>query len=126
MTDPVYARYIAASTAALAVDFGLFMAILALGAPSAAAAALGYVAGIICHWLVSSRAVFTGRVAEAGASRHRQQALFVASGLVGLAVTAAIVGTGTHYGLDARVAKLVAIVVSFQATYLLRQKVVFT
>lgn len=126
MLDPVYGRYIAASTASLGVDFGVFMATLSIGVPSAAAAAFGYVAGVVCHWLLSSRAVFVGRIADVGASRHRQQGLFVASALVGLAITSTIVGVGTSYGFDPRVAKFVAIVVSFQATYLLRQKVVFS
>lgn len=126
MLDRVYVCYIAASAASLAVDFGLFIAALSIGIPSAAAAACGYVAGIICHWLLSSRAVFVGRVAEQGSSRHRQQALFLGSAMVGLAITAAIVGLGTRFGLDPRIAKLVAILVSFQATYLLRQKVVFS
>lgn len=126
MLDTVYARYILASAASLAVDFGLFIVLLSIGSPSAAAAALGYVAGIAAHWLLSSRAVFVGRVADAGTSRQRQQAMFFGSALLGLAITSAIVGAGSHFGLDPRVAKLVAIVVSFQVTYLLRQKVVFS
>ncbi|HZU51469.1 MAG TPA: GtrA family protein [Sphingomicrobium sp.] len=126
MLEPVYARYVAASAASLGVDFGLFMLLLSLGMPSAAAAAGGYVAGIACHWLLSSRAVFVGRVADAGAGRQRQQAMFLGSALVGLAITSAIVGAGTHFGLDPRLAKLAAILTSFQVTYLLRQKLVFS
>jgi putative flippase GtrA len=124
--DPVYCRYVAVSAASLGVDFSLFMTALSIGAPSALAAAFGYLSGVICHWLLSSRAVFIGRIADPGTSRHRQQALFLGSALVGLAITSAIVGLGTFYGLDPRLAKLVAVVVSFQTTYLLRQKVIFS
>ena len=36
-----------------------------------------------------------------------------------------IVGTGSAFGFDPRLAKLAAIVVSFQTTYLLRRHIVF-
>ena len=125
MLEAVYIRYIAASAAALGVDFAVFMAALSLGVPPALAAAVGYIAGILCHWMISTRAVFVGRVAETGAGRRSQQALFLGTALVGLGITTAIVGLGSHLGLDPRFAKVVAIGVSFQVTYLLRKRVVF-
>jgi putative flippase GtrA len=125
MLDPVYFRYIAASAAALCIDFALFMGALTLGVPPAPAAAVGYAAGVICHWFISSRAVFVGRLAKTGSHRWQQQALFVGSALVGLGITMTIVGLGSGYGLDPRVAKVIAIGISFQATYVLRKKVVF-
>jgi putative flippase GtrA len=85
----------------------------------------GYAAGIGAHWLLSSRAVFTGALAEKGKARRQQQALFLASALVGLALTTGIVGAGSLLGADPRLAKLAAIAISFQATYILRRKVVF-
>jgi putative flippase GtrA len=125
MLNWVYGRYIAASAAALGVDFAIFMAALSLHVPPAFAAALGYLAGIVCHWLISSRAVFVGHVAEAGARRWHQQLLFTMSALVGLGITMAIVGVGSRYGLDPKLAKAGAIVVSFQLTYLIRKNFVF-
>ncbi len=121
----VYLRYIAASAVALVDDMGLFLAAIALGMQAALAAALGYLAGVAVHWLISSRAVFLGRVAERGAARRQQQILFFGSALVGLAVTTAIVGIGDAFALDPRLAKLAAIAVSFQLTYFLRQRLVF-
>ena len=125
MLDQLYTRYIGASVASLGVDFAVFMAALSLGVPPALAAACGYVAGIVCHWLISSRFVFTGQVAADSAARRSQQALFLLSALVGLGITTGIVGLGSRFGLDPRIAKGIAIVVSFQATYVLRKKVVF-
>ena len=125
MIDRLYSRYIAVSAAALGVDFGIFLTAMDLGLPPAPAAALGYLAGVVFHWVLSSRAVFVGQVAETGAARRHQQALFLGSALVGLGITTAIVGLGSHFGADPRIAKIVAIGVSFQVTYLLRKKVVF-
>ena len=124
-TDSVFLRYIAASAAALGVDMGLFLGLLALGLPAAAAAAAGYTLGILAHWLLSSRAVFAEGVAAHGPERSRQKALFVGSAFLGLAVTTAIVGTGTALGVDPRLAKLAAIGASFTLTWLLRERVIF-
>ena len=118
-------RYGLASVGALAIDVGSFLAALASGAPAAAASALGYSIGIATHWLLSSRAVFADSVAERGPDRTRQKALFVGSALIGLALTTAIVGLADAGGLDPRAAKLVAIIVSFAATWTLRNRVVF-
>ena len=101
------------------------MIALQVGTPPAAAAAIGYLAGVICHWLISSRAVFVGRVAQKSSDRWQQQALFLGSALVGLGITTAIVGIGSRWGVHPSVAKVAAIGVSFQATYMLRKKVVF-
>jgi putative flippase GtrA len=125
MLDQIYTRYIGASVVALGIDFCIFMAALSLGMPPAIAAAIGYISGIVCHWLISSRMVFTAQLAASATGRRQQQALFVLSALVGLGITTGIVGLGSRYGLDPRLAKGVAIVVSFQATYVLRKKVVF-
>lgn len=125
MLDQIYLRYIAASAVSLGVDFAIFLAALSVGIFPAPAAACGYIVGIVCHWLISSRMVFAGQVAESAVARRQQQALFVLSALVGLGITTGIVGLGTRYGLDPRIAKGIAIVVSFQATYVLRKKVVF-
>lgn len=118
-------RYGFASVAALAVDMGSFLALLALLVPAALSSAVAYSIGIVTHWLLSSRTVFTDTVAERGPERTRQKALFVGSALVGLGFTTAIVGAADFGGIDPRIAKLVAIVVSFTATWLLRSRIVF-
>lgn len=125
LRDIRFVRYILASVAALAVDMGCFLALLASGSGPIAASAIGYGAGIAAHWLLSSRAVFTGHVAPQGQARTWQKALFVVSALAGLALTTAIVGAGADAGIDPRLAKLVAIGVSFAATWLMRSRIVF-
>ena len=121
----VLIRYAIASVGALAVDMGTFLALLALVVPAALASAIGYSAGIVAHWLLSSRKVFADSVASRGPQRTRQKALFVVSALIGLAVTTGIVGAAAAAGLDPRLAKLVAIVVAFAITWLMREKIVF-
>lgn len=118
-------RYLLASVGALAVDMGSFLALLTAGMWPATASAVGYCLGIVAHWLLSSRAVFADTVATSGMARTRQKALFVVSALIGLLLTTAIVWAGQNVGIDPRLAKLVAIVVSFAATWLLRSRIVF-
>ena len=120
-----YARYIAASGAALCLDIGIFLLMLRAGVPPVAASSLGYCAGLALHWVISSRLVFADAAARGSRRRAQQKGLFIVSALIGLAITSAIVGIGTHFGLDARIAKLGAIAVSFQATWMLRRSVVF-
>ena len=125
LTDIRLIRYLLASIGALAVDMGAFLAMLSLGMWAPSASAIGYCLGIAAHWVMSSRAVFIGNVAAPGAQRNRQKALFVISALVGLGLTTAIVWAGDTSGFDPRIAKLLAIAVSFFATWILRSRVVF-
>lgn len=119
-------NYLLASALALGSDAALFLLLLDAGLAPVPASATGYGAGILVHWLISSRLVFAdGAAARGTGERHRQKWLFVGSAIVGLAVTTAIVGGGSALGLDPRLAKLGAIVVSFQTTYLLRRHIVF-
>ena len=71
------------------------------------------------------KVMWSHQLAAPGAERARQQALFVGSALVGLAITTAIVGLGSGGGLDPRLAKLAAVAASFIATWFLRRHVVF-
>lgn len=118
-------RYLLVSAGALAVDMGCFLALLAAGVWPALASVVSYSAGIVAHWLLSSRAVFVDSVAARGTARTRQKALFVSSAFIGLALTAGIVWAGDIAGIDPRAAKIVAIAVSFATTWLLRSRIVF-
>jgi putative flippase GtrA len=120
------ARYLAVSAMALAADSALFLLLLGGGMTALGASATGYLSGIFVHWAISSRLVFADHAATRGSpERNRQKMLFAGAALIGLAITTGIVGGGTALGLDPRLAKLIAIAVSFQSTYLLRRHVVF-
>lgn len=117
--------YLLVSAVALAGDMAAFLALLGGGVTPALAGAAGYSFGIAVHWVLSSRLVFALRAAPGGAARMRQKAEFVGSALVGLALTTLIVGAGDAAGLDPRLAKGVAIAISFTTTWLLRSRIVF-
>lgn len=119
-------RYLVASALSLCVDMGSFTLLLAIGALAAPAAAAGYALGILAHWLISSRKVFSDSVAARGPARTKQKAMFVVSALIGLGITTAVVGGGTLAGIEPHLAKLVAILASFTVTWLLRSKIIFT
>lgn len=121
----LYLRYVGASVVALAADMGLFLLLLAAGWSAALASAASYSMGIIVHWLISTRLVFVHAAKTSGLDRARQKALFLGSAFVGLALTVAIVAIGDSWGFDPRLAKMVAIGVSFQTTYVLRKTLVF-
>lgn len=125
LRDMRIVRYLLASAGALSVDMGTFLALLTLAVAPPLASAIAYCAGILAHWLMSSRAVFIGNVAARGAGRTRQKALFVGSALVGLAITTFIVWVGDMGHVDPRLSKLVAVAFSFSATWLLRSRIVF-
>ena len=122
----VFLRYVAVSIGALAADMTVFLLLLEIGMPAMAASAVGYSIGIFAHWILSSRKVFHDRVSEKGTiARTQQKAMFLASALMGLVLTMIVVGAGTALGIDARIAKVVAIGTSFMLSYLLRNVVIF-
>jgi putative flippase GtrA len=121
---PPYLRYVAVSAGALGVDMGIYLVALQAGIEAAIAAAIGYLCGVAVHWILSSRLVFDD-VAAHGPARTKQKALFLTSAFIGLGLTVGIVALATRFGLDPRLAKLCAIAVSFQTTYLLRRTIVF-
>ena len=120
-----YLRYVGASGIALAADMGLFLLLLGGQWHAAAASAVSYCAGIAVHWVISTRLVFAAGAQTRGLERARQKALFLGSALAGLGITVGIVWAGDALGLDPRFAKLAAIAVSFQTTYVLRKSIVF-
>jgi putative flippase GtrA len=116
-----FIRYLLASLCALSGDMLLFLALLRLDVPPAAAAAAGYIGGLLLHWLISVRFVFTA----VRRPTHGQRLGFVASAAVGLGITTGVIGALGATGVEPAVAKLVAIPVSFLSVYAIRKYGVF-
>ncbi len=122
----LFARYLSSSVVALGADTGCFLIFLQCGMAPAQAAASGFIIGIAVHWFVSSRVMFSNYVAAAGPERRRQQILFLVTALIGLVLTTVIVGGAAALAFNPRLAKLVAVAVSFSTTSALRHLLVFS
>ncbi|APG61691.1 hypothetical protein LPB140_01275 [Sphingorhabdus lutea] len=130
-----FTRYLAASVIALAFDTAVYssllmvaddpliLSILGIITPSLASA-IGYIVGIIVHWIISTNIVFVGKVAE-GSKMAVQGTLFLATALMGLAITVGIVSLFHGFGANPLLAKAVAVIASFIAVYYSRKLGVF-
>ena len=120
---PQLLRYAFVSGLALAVDFAVFLALNGvIGHPTLSGVA-GYGVGIVVHYLMSRRFVFAASGSKAA---HRLFGEFVASGIVGLMATAAVIAVATgEFGLAPIHAKLLAAGASFVGVFLIRRTVVF-
>lgn len=120
-----YARYVFASAAALAADLGIYVLLLSAGIDAVAAAVAGYSLGVAVHWLLSTRLVFRRSGDMKGGERWRAKVLFALTAVVGVGTTAGVVALCVYEGLSPLLAKLIAIAVSFNVTYVLRRWLVF-
>lgn len=121
---PQAARYGAVSVLALALDTGVYVALAGAGIRPAAAGAIGYVLGLVLHFLLSRAFVFDAVPAAKGDIRLFVE--FAATGVAGLALTALTIAMATAgLGLDLLTAKAIAVAASFTAVYLARRTLVF-
>jgi putative flippase GtrA len=118
-------RYTLVSGVAVAADFGAFLALSLAGVRPAPAGAIGYAAGMLVHYLLSSRFVFDAT--RSAKSEQRQMAGFVLSGLAGLTSTFLIIAVATEaFGVGPVNAKAIAVIVSFLAVFAIRRTFVFS
>ncbi len=120
-----FVRYGFASASGTAIDLAAFALLVWGAAPAWIAAAIGYALGTLWHWQISSRMAFAHHTREPGEGRARQQALFAASALLGLALTTLIVSLGVQAGLAPGAAKLAAMCAAFTSVWLGRLLFVF-
>lgn len=121
---PQLSRYALVSAFALALDFAVFLALNAAFGMPTLTGVIGYGCGLTLHYLLSRRFVFDA--ARSTKSAHRMFTEFVASGLVGLAVTAGVIALATGpLGLSALAGKVLAAGASFVGVYLIRRTIVF-
>lgn len=117
----MFARYLLASICALSSDMALFLLLDRVGTPPMLAAFAGYALGLLVHWTISIRFVFdTGT-----GPTHAQRAGFVASALLGMGITLAMVGGLSALHVLPAMAKLASVPVSFLTVYAIRKYGVF-
>lgn len=121
---PQLSRYAVVSAFALALDFAIFLSLNAVTGMPTLSGVIGYACGLVLHYQLSLRFVFdTGKSAK---SAHRRFTEFVASGLVGIAITAGVIAVATGpLGMGALIAKVLAAGASFVGVYLIRRRIVF-
>lgn len=117
-------RYLAASVVALVCDMAVFAFLLEIQTDPTLASAVGYCAGIVCHWLISIRFVFVGKT-RSGNELLLQRLLFAGSAVIGLAITVLTVECLSRTYVDPVTSKIVAIAISFFAVYLMRKCAIF-
>jgi putative flippase GtrA len=121
---PQLSRYSIVSLAALFVDFGSYLALCALTLAAPMAGIASYCLGMIVHYALSTRFVFD--VADARKSARRRFTEFLASGLLGVALTGVVIAILTkNFGASPFAAKAAAVGVSFLAVFLVRRWIVF-
>jgi putative flippase GtrA len=116
--------YTGVSVIALGFDLVIFSANVANGLNHTLAAALGYLSGLVVHFLLSRQLVFGSKAQD---KRVVVEALgYLFSGLAGLIITSGVVFLVSDImGLGSVIAKAVAVVFSFVSVYLMRSRVVF-
>jgi putative flippase GtrA len=118
------ARYLVVSAVALGFDLCIYTLGLKASLAAAAAGALGYSGGLVIHYVFSAFWVFPDPVGQR--PPVATLAKFVATGLLGLALTSGLIGTLTATGLcGPYAAKIVAIAVSTVAAFAVRRAYVF-
>ncbi|MEM6586684.1 MAG: GtrA family protein [Pseudomonadota bacterium] len=120
-----FVRYCFASVSGTAIDLAAFGLLVWGSLPAWIAAATGYTLGTVWHWQISSRIVFADRARAKGEGREKQQALFVASALLGLGLTTLIVSIAVQSGIPAIGAKIAAMCAAFTSVWLVRLLFVF-
>jgi putative flippase GtrA len=117
-------RYLVVSAVALGCDLAVYASLIKGGAMATAAGTVGYVAGMLVHYALSAYWVFPD--VEGARRTAPTLAKFVATGLLGLATTAAIIDVLTrHHIAGAFAAKGAAVVSSYLVVFILRRSYVF-
>jgi nicotinate-nucleotide adenylyltransferase len=118
-------RYTAVNLASLAVDYAVFLSLTHAFAIPVTASMVSYAVAFALNYHLSRRLVFAGHGTHK--SERRLFTEFMASGVFGLLLTAAVTGGGIHLlGLSPTIAKTAAVLMSFVALYLIRSRLVFT
>lgn len=118
-------RYLAASAAALAVDFTVYVALIRLaGVSYLIAAPIGFALGLAGIYALSVRWVFAHRrLADA----RIEFVIFASIGIAGMALNQGVIFAGVEYlALSPELAKMVSAAVVFCFNFGLRKLLLFT
>lgn len=118
-------RYTGVNLVSLAVDYAVFFAVLNAFAVPVTASVTGYAVAFAVNYKLSRWFVFGDDGAHKGEKRLFTE--FMASGVFGVLLTAAVTSAGLHLlALTPTTAKTAAVLLCFVALYLIRSRLVFT
>jgi putative flippase GtrA len=121
---PELSAYTLVSAIALVVDLVIFQALTRGGMRAAMAGIGGYGVGLLLHYVLSARFVFTA--SHGSKTGPRRFFEFVVSGLIGIAITWVIIAAATEVlHLPPLIGKIAAVGVSFVVVFIVRKSVVF-
>jgi putative flippase GtrA len=117
-------RYLGTNLASTVVDYTLLLTLTHLFGMPVVQSAIGYSAGVIVNYWLTKRYVFI--VDTSHKSQHRLFMEFIATGFVGLLITAAVVWLSVHVmKLPAVEGKTAALLICFVVLYFARRHIVF-
>lgn len=118
-------RYGAVNIASLGIDYAIFIPLTALLAMPVLASVVAYGVAFAVNYVLSRRFVFHGEGAHK--SERRLFTEFMATGMLGVALTAGVTGGAIHLlGATPVAAKTAAVLFCFVVLYLVRSRLVFT
>lgn len=117
-------RYTGVNLLACVIDVSIFLLLNQLIQAPTIASCVGYACGIVFNYHLTKHFVFHGHATNKSDRRLFME--FMATGLVGLALTALMTGLGVHYlGLTPELSKLISLLTCFVVLYFMRAWLVF-
>jgi putative flippase GtrA len=117
-------RYTGVNLVTVTLDYAIFLSLTHFfGAPTIASI-IGYSCALTINYELSRRYVFLAHLSHKSA--NRLMAEFLATGILGLVLTAGITGLSVHYlHLSPILSKTIAVLICFVALYVVRSRLVF-
>lgn len=117
-------RYTAVNLVSLVVDYAIFLSLTAAFALPVLASMVGYGMAFTLNYHLSRQFVFGNDGMHKGSRRLLAQ--FMATGVLGVALTAAVTGLGVYgLGYSPAIAKTAAVLICFVTLYVIRSRLVF-
>lgn len=121
---PQLSRYSAVSALALVLDFAIYLTLTTMAMSPPLAGVIGYAAGTVLHYVLSTRFVFDRSATDKLHARLFGE--FALTGIAGMGITAIVIALATAVaGLPPLPAKVLAAAASFLVVFALRRNVVF-
>lgn len=119
------ARYTGVNVVSVVVDYAIFLSLLHLIGMPVLASTIGHAAAFSLNYVLSRKVVFGTDGEHKGERRLFTE--FMATGLLGLALTASVTAAGIYLlGFAPIIAKTLAMLLTFVTLYIIRSRLVFT